>query len=296
MSQPQVTFGANIPTMNFDIQQAVRASLARLLRPLVKLLIHHGVTYATFAEVSRRLFVDVAAEDFKLPGKKQSLSRISVLTGINRKDISKLLDKAAINEASGVNRPAKIIQGWLRDADYINESGAPRPLHFDGAKNSFTELVRRYGGDVTPRAMLDELLRVNAASLDEKNNIYLASSAYIPQADLEEKFRILGRATNDLYSTLINNLEQSSSQSQLQRTVAYSNIPVQALSQIRLRSKEEGEQFLLQINQWLSQCDQDVNPQLKGSGKVRAGIGIYYFEHPDIEAQEIDNKSTGGEP
>lgn len=276
--------------MTYSIQQAVRSSMARLLRPLVKLLIQHGITYATFAEVSRRLFVDVAAEDFKLPGKKQSLSRISVLTGINRKDISRLLDKtekdADALSAEG-NRPAKIIQGWLRDEDYINESGAPKPLHFDGAENSFTELVRRYGGDVTPRAVLDELLRVNAASLDEKNNIYLSSSAYIPQADLEEKFRILGRATNDLYSTLINNLEQSSPQTHLQRTVAYSNISHEALSQIRLRSKEEGEQFLLQINQWLSQCDQDVNPESLGSGKVRAGIGIYYFEHPEKEEQEV---------
>ncbi|OUS28665.1 hypothetical protein A9Q99_11590 [Gammaproteobacteria bacterium 45_16_T64] len=275
--------------MSENIQTTTKSALANLLRPLVKLLIKRGFSYSSFAEVARRLFVDVAAEEFKIPGKKQSLSRISVLTGINRKDIAKILDRPNPSESDnqkGTNRPSRIIQGWLRDDDFVNDSGSPKPLHFEGAENSFSELVRRYGGDVTPRAVFDELIRVNVVNLNPQQRIVLCSSAYIPQADLEEKFRIMGRATNDLFNTLDHNLENDPHTTRLQRTVAYSNIPVKALSQVRLRSKEEGEQFLLQINQWLSQQDKDINPESKGSGKARAGIGIYYFEH--IVEQEAD--------
>jgi len=281
-SHTQTHFGHNIPYMSDYVQNATKAALAKLMRPLVKLLIKQGFTYANFAEVTRRLFIDVAAEDFKLPGKKQSSSRISVLTGINRKDIAKILDRpntADSNDLKGGNRPSRIIQGWLRDNDFANESGAPKPLHFEGAEHSFSELVRRYGGDVTPRAVFDELIRVGAVTKNPQQRIVLCSSAYIPQADLEEKFRIMGRATNDLFSTLDHNLEHDPYTARLQRTVAYSDVPLEALAQIRLRSKEVGEQFLLQINQWLSQQDRDVNPEIKGTGKARAGIGIYYFEH-----------------
>ncbi len=263
------------------IQNASKAALAKLLRPLVKLLIKQGFSYASFAEVSRRLFVDVAAEDFKLPGKRQSSSRISVLTGINRKDISKILERpnpAENHNPKEGNRPSRIMQGWLRDKDFINESGAPRPLHFEGAEHSFSELVRRYGGDVTPRAVFDELTRVGAVSKNPQEKILLCSSAYVPQADLDEKFRIMGQASHDLFSTLDHNLDHAPYMARVQRTVAYSNVPIESLAQVRLRSKEEGEQFLLQINQWLSQQDQDVNPDVKGTGKARAGIGIYYFE------------------
>lgn len=268
--------------MSDQTSTSLNLALAKLLRPLVKLLIKQGFTYASFSEVVRRLFVDVAAEEFKLPGKKQSASRIAILTGINRKDVAKILnapEEVELGPFKEGNRPSRIIQGWLRDNDFINESGAPKPLHFEGGEHSFSELVRRYGGDVPPRAVFDELIRVGAITQNLQQKILLCSSAYVPQTGLDEKFRIMGRASSDLFSTLEHNLEHEPYMAHLQRTVAYSNIPLESLAQVRLRSKEEGEQFLLQVNQWLSQQDKDVNPETQGSGKARAGIGIYYFEN-----------------
>jgi len=267
--------------MSESIQSATKFALAKMLRPLVKLLIKQGVSYASFSEVTRRLFVDVAEQDFKIPGKKQSLSRISVLTGINRKDVAKILKPDQSPNAKPsvpASRPSRIIQGWLRDNSFTNESGAPKPLHFEGGENSFSELVRRYGGDVTPRSMLDELTRVGVISSNPQQHLILCSMAYVPQQDLEAKINILGRASGDLFSTLDHNLDHQQYRSRLQRSVAYSNIPVKNLNQIRMQSKEEAEQFLLQINQWLSQHDANVNPEMDSTETARAGIGIYYFE------------------
>jgi hypothetical protein len=269
-----------------EISQATTSALGKMLRPLVKLLIKQGVSYASFSEVMRRLFIDVAQDDFKIPGKKQSLSRISVLTGINRKDVAKILkaeQDTSSKPATIASRPSRIIQGWLRDKRFTNESGAPKPLHFEGGDNSFSELVRLYGGDVTPRSMLDELTRVGVISRNPQQHIVLCSMAYVPQQDLAEKINILGRASGDLFSTLDHNLEHQQFRSRLQRSVAYSNIPVKNLNQIRMQSKEEAEQFLLQINQWLSQHDGNVNPEMQSDQTARAGIGIYYFEQPHQE-------------
>lgn len=272
--------------MSESLETATKLALAKLLRPLVKLLIKQGVSYASFSEVARRLFIDVAEQDFKIPGKKQSLSRISVLTGINRKDVAKVLktDQSPNSKPPvPASRPSRIIQGWLRDTSFTNESGAPKPLHFEGGENSFSELVRRYGGDVTPRSMLDELTRVGVISRNPQQHLILCSMAYVPQQDLEEKINILGRASGDLFSTLDHNLEHQQFRSRLQRSVAYSHIPVKNLNQVRMQSKEQGEQFLLQINQWLSQHDANVNPDLDSDQTARAGIGIYYFEQAHTE-------------
>ena len=63
----------------------LRVLMARLLRPLVRLCIRSGMTFPAFAQLLRELFVNVAEHDFALEGKEQTDSRVSPLTGINRK-------------------------------------------------------------------------------------------------------------------------------------------------------------------------------------------------------------------
>ncbi|MBL4869213.1 MAG: hypothetical protein JKY67_22860 [Pseudomonadales bacterium] len=251
-----------------------------IIRPLVRLLLRHGVPYNTFASVSRQVYIDVAEEEFKLEGRKQSLSRISVLTGINRKDIAKIkkLQSHSMVEAQANNRASKVINGWLRDDEFLTPTGKPKKLSLDGKGASFTELVRRYSGDVPVKALLDELSRINAVNVTEKKKISLVVDAYIPVENIEEQMRIMSRATADLLNTIDHNLAPNDGPLRLQRTVAYTNIPVECLTKIRELSHEQGIAFLLQSNKWLSEFDRDNNEKLAGSGQARAGIGIYYFE------------------
>lgn len=262
----------------------------KLLLPLVKLLIRQGMPHSVFADVARHAYVDAATKEFTIPGRKQSISRVSVLTGINRKDIAKLrkrphpLENDAANQ---YNRAHRVINAWLRDGRFQNEQGNPRPLPFDGDEFSFSELVRLYSGDVPVRALLDELQRIKAVSINNEEQVSLLTQAYLPQEDTAEKLRIFGNAAADLLSTLNHNLEKGSLQARFQRTVAYANIPEESLSQIRIRSQEEMQELIIKINQWLCQHDRDVNPQVIGKGQVRAGIGIYYFEEDlDSGSQE----------
>lgn len=257
----------------------IRASIFRLLRPLIHILIKQGVPFSVFSEVAREAYVDVADKEFRLPGRKQSLSRMSVLTGINRKDIAKLFERQRLESETRepMSRPSRIVQGWLRDSRFQSANGEPLPLPFESAPNSFCELVRVYGGDVTPRAMLDELIRIGIV-IEQGDKIGLCSNAYIALSDVDEKFRIFTNAARDMFNTINHNLDHQPPDTLLQRSVAYSNIPIESLGEIRLRSKAEAELFLLQINRWLCQYDREVNPDVRGSGRVRAGIGLYYFE------------------
>ena len=64
--------------------------VARLLRPLVRLLIKSGVTFPALCDLLRELYVNVAEYDFALPDKSQTDSRVSLLTGIHRKEVRRL--------------------------------------------------------------------------------------------------------------------------------------------------------------------------------------------------------------
>lgn len=274
------------PNVGKSIENAIQLSLARLLRPLVQLLLRFGLPYGTFAEVLKRVYVDVALKDFTLPGRKPTISRASVITGLSRKEVLRITRLPPIAEdvsgdpsVNSYNRAIRVISGWVRDADFTDADGRPAPLPFEGGVRSFSELVRRYSGDVTPRAILDELLRVGSVEERPDGDYFLRSRAYVPAAGDEEKFAILGADVADLVATIDHNLKEAGP-SRLQLKVSYDNLPGEPLAGFRRLSAAESRRLLERFDRELSAMDRDTNPESEGSGRYRAGVSIYYFEEP----------------
>jgi len=148
----------------------------------------------------------------------------------------------------------------------------------EGTRASFSELVKRYSGDIPVRAMLDELLRVGAVKQLKDGRICLLSRGYIPQKDPVEKLHVLGTDTADLIATIDHNVHQSPSKARFQRKVMYDNVPVEAAKEFQILAAAQGQELLEALDRWLSHRDRDVNPASKGTGRVRVGLGVYQFE------------------
>ena len=69
---------------------AVIAALERLFAPLLRVLIHFGVTFPILGTLLKRGYVDAATRHFALPDRALSDSRVALLTGLHRKDVSLL--------------------------------------------------------------------------------------------------------------------------------------------------------------------------------------------------------------
>ena len=133
------------------VATALNAAVLKLLRPLCRLLLRHHVPFAAFEELAKHVYVQVAMEDFGLPGKKPTLSRASILTGLTRKDVQRLVAESAPERAAsdeGYNRAARVLTGWARDAQFQGVEGTPSVLPIQDGPNSFAALVRRYSGDM----------------------------------------------------------------------------------------------------------------------------------------------------
>lgn len=274
--------GNTFPNMSDTPHKALATSTLRVLRPLVRILLRHGVSYATFAELAKWVFVDVATEEFAIPGRKQSVSRVAVITGLTRKEVTRVqqLPRPDDSEATEqYNRAARVIGGWLRDPDF-NVGDEPAELPFEDDPDSFSELVRRHSGDVPARAILDELLRVGAVERQGDGPIRLITRAYIPHSSELNKLTIVGRDAAALLATMDHNLDPNRGAPRFQRTVAYDNLPDEALPPFRELSGEQAQALLEQLNRWLAERDRDSNPTVKGTGRNRAGLGIFYFEEP----------------
>lgn len=256
---------------------------ARLLRPLVRILLRYGIAYDAFCELIKNLYVDIAESEFLIPGKKQTISRISTLTGLSRKEVSKAMEHPELNLSSltqQYNRAARVITGWVHDEDYLTENGSPAELTLEGDAISFESLVKRYSGDIPPRAIADELMRVGAIR-QVNGKVKLSQRAYLPQQDIDEKLRILGTDVSDLIATIDHNIHMNEGEPYFQRKVAYNAVLRDKLPQLRAILADGAQSCLEELDQHILKCDSDANPKLKERGDCRIGVGIYYFEGDD---------------
>lgn len=265
------------PTARSKLTSALR----HLLRPLIRILLRHGMAYGDLTDIVKSVYVEVAREDFALPGKKSTDSRIAILTGLTRKEVKLLNETSAPAERhSNANRATRVLSGWFQDPDFTGKDGEPRVLALEG-RTSFADLVRRYSGDMPPRALLEELKRVGAISLEGNGRVRVLSRSFVPhQGDLEG-LRMLGTAVHDLAATIDHNIARDAAdQVRFQRTVFSEKVSLRNLPILRRIVAERGQRFLESLDDWLTAHEiPDETPGNKsGEPAVRTGVGIYYFQ------------------
>ena len=150
------------------------------------------------------------------------------------------------------------------------------------------DLERRIGkvksiGDLTPRAVLDELRQAGIVKMDAGRRIYLMKKAYVPSKDETQIMKIMGTDVGDLAETISHNLNAPANDSRFQLKVSYDNLPRECLDELHRMVSERGHEVLVEFDRWLRHHDRDINPSIPGTGKVRAGVGIYYFEAQEGE-------------
>ena len=280
-------FGIIFPIME-TMEKAIASAILKLMRPLARILLRNGIPFMTFAELAKRVYVSVASEEFAIEGRKASVSRVSVITGLSRKEISRVKEVSGLEEDISVqryNRAARVISGWVNDPRFLNEKGDPKELSVDKGGDSFADLVRLYSGDVPVRAILDELTRVGNVVPTADGLIRLLGRAYVPRTGDVDKIGILGTDVAGLVSTIDHNLTDGEKDPLFQRKVSYNNLPLEAMKEIRELSAKHGQELLELLNQRMSELDRDVNPEAGGTGRLRAGVGVYYFEENMGEAR-----------
>jgi hypothetical protein len=270
-----------IPIMETQVKNALFSAVIRVIRSLVRIFLRNGLPFGEFAELARWVYVDVAYKEFGIEGRKQTDSRVSIITGLSRKEVRRLRTMAQpVNKIATdrYNRAARVIAGWRRDKKFHDQRGRPCVLPIETGSPSFNDLVKIYSGDVPARAILDELVQVKAVERTPDNRIRLVSKAYLPKGDPVKMHNILGMDVSLLVDTIDHNTRSDNNNHWIQRKVSYDNLPVEALPEIRKLSENEGQRLLEKLDRKISVHDRDINSTINGTGRKFAGLGLYYFE------------------
>lgn len=279
--------------MSDPSRTALEKAILTLMRPLAKLALRRGMAVGEMIALLKQAYVESARHDFGVEGRKQTVSRISLLTGMTRKEVARRLSEGepadTWRDRARVNRAARVVSAWVQDADFHDRRGAPASLPIESAQGpSFTELVKRHGADVTPRAVLDELSRVGAVDRLKDGRIRLVGRAYVPEGDESEKLAILGTDVADLISAIGHNITEKDSEPFFQQKVAYDNLPIEFLPKLRDIVRRDADKLLSRLDIQMAREDRDVAIGAKSPGGHRAMVGVYYFEDESHEDESAD--------
>ncbi len=267
------------------------SAVRRLCRPLVKLLIEKGITYPQLRDMFKELYVEVADQSEPIKGKKPSISRTFILTGVHRKDISRLRTESSSNDepsSSNSSLGSELVARWLGSKEFQNNNGKPRPLTRSGSETmpGFDDLVISVSKDVRPRAILDEWLRLGIVSIDDSDNISLNQSAFVPQKGLKEKAFFLGRHVHDHLAACTHNILEDNNP-YMERSVFFSSLTTESVEKLRQIAEHQGMQLLQELNQQAIELQK--NDKSKADADQRMRLGLYWFQKQQENDDDADS-------
>ena len=174
-------------------QQALLEAVNAVLLPLATLAVARGVHFSVIEERLRQAFVQAAREANPGGLPHRQVSRISTTTGINRREVTRLINGHLQQARPRRSLAGEVYAHWRSNVDYLDGQGQPMPLPRQGARPSFETLAREITSDVHPRSVLDDMLRLGYAETEDAGQrVHCRLDGAIPNKDMPRSLRILG--------------------------------------------------------------------------------------------------------
>ena len=271
--------------MSYDLRLRILTALRLSLRPLVRVLLRHGVTFGQFAEVAKDAFVEEVLSERDSHGRLTNKSRIAVRTGLSRKEVSRICERIFLMAGQANRRAslvqqvgfsAQVLQLWHVDPRFSDGNGQPRGLVFADDDISFSSLVKSVGGDIPPGALRAELLAANAIKELSSGELMPLRRHFIPSDSGEDLLVGLTHIVLPVMEGLAHNSDATGRLPFFQRFAYSDHLTTSTAELFRETAGRRSEQFLQSIDDWLSANE------ARGHGndeqQRRVGIGVFYYE------------------
>lgn len=260
-------------------------ALEKLLRPVIRVLLHYQITYPQLIGLLKSIYVDIAEKEMQIGNKRQSDSRIHLLTGVHRKDVKRLRAEPTqpASVPPTVSAGARLIAHWVGNPDYVDDRGKPLPLPLRSEQEqtpSFENLVALVlKQDIRPRVILDEWLRLGVARMEDEQ-LVLNTGAFTPDKGFDEKAFFFGKNLQDHANASASNL-MGLKPSYFDRSVYYDQLSNESVSELGQLAQQLGMEALTAMNQAaLEKQSRDSSSSNKNSdNNYRINFGVFHFDN-----------------
>lgn len=268
----------------------------RVLRPLIRILVRSGVRYDEFLELIRGVYVETAVRDGLGDTRKPSRAKVSIWTGVPRRDVDHFIDNDGALPAaprSLSNTLSEILNKWHTDPQFVGPYGIPLELEVHGQKSrSFKELVGMVDPQVDSHEVLEELIRLRTVVWSGDTHVRTVSRATIPVEEMSPaQIEFFGNALTRLANTLQFNLDRQNAEKRLERSVfSDRGLPSSVIPVFEKHVRERVTELLIDLDNWLSPYTAKSQPD---APLERVGLAVFQFVDPVSDVTPLrENVST----
>jgi len=255
--------------------------LVAVCRPALRLCLRNGVRVTRLLDLLKAEAAQLARLELEQAGEKQTVSRLSLMTGINRKEVKRILERDLDSRIEPLSIGARVIAHWQQSERWTTKKGKPKTLRIQGEEDEFSALVAEVNKDVGPAAILFDLERVGAVERTSRG-LQLMASAFRLMTP-REGYNLLARDIEALAEAAEENIERPEKVRNLHARTEYDNIYVADLPKVRLWLREEGLKLHERTRKFLAKFDKDLGGRPEEQGGGRVILGTFSLVKPPFE-------------
>ena len=253
-------------------------TLVRVLVPLVRLMIAKGVTFQTASELLKRVYVKAAQEHF-VKDDASTGTKLSLLTGLNRKEIRRLTTEAAAEKhpADMISYAMAVHTSWRSGRRWRDRDGKPKvlPRHTTGRQSSFDDLVRAVTTDHRPSAVLEELVRLGHVLEDDAGRIQLTNPEFLSLREFSDRLVMLGDNLEDHANAAVLNVLEPQPRF-LERALFSDEISRESADALALMAREQWKRVQLELLDRVERVEKDDAAEARTTD-TRIRVGMYFY-------------------
>ena len=270
-------------------------SLRRALGPLIRFLLHRGITFPVLSTLVKGLYIEHAQKEFQQGDRPLTDSRLSLLTGIARRYVKEIRQSEKDENTRvqiKVSPGGKLIAEWTTIPAYLDNEGRPiaipRLAGTTDKQPSFEALAQKVNSDVWPAAMLEKLLEMKLVEIDEHDRVHLLADAYLPSNTSRESLVYFAEHLHDHIATLNHNM-QGIGEPMMERSAYVSHLTRSSIECIQKSSEQKASELLREVYTLASEhCDANTDDTM-ATHRLRLGVYFYTEDMSDAQAQEAQN-------
>lgn len=182
----------------------------KILTPLARLAVSAGVRLPQLEELLKRALLQAGQDELERAGIRINKSRLSISTGVHRKDVKRLLESEMTSLASvGSPSAASLLYTHWSASPELRDGDKPvvLPYRLHHSRPSFEALARQFTTDAHPRTLLDEMVRLDLVSVDpDTDQVTLLEKGFVPDQKGQEMLDLLGTNVGDHLATAVSNV------------------------------------------------------------------------------------------
>lgn len=269
-----------------DREQKLRI-LRALVRPIAKFCLKHSLPVHDLEEAFRVEFIERAAEELRHKGEKVNASRLSVITGVYRKEVDRIFVKKDLSPPEPQSILHRVVGQWEQNARFQTPAGKPRPLSFKGGNCEFVKLVSSVTTAIGPAAVLFELERRGLVKRGRKG-LVLVKGGNVIDDNLAEGYELVARDIGTLLEAADENLMKTDPLGNVHVRTEFDNVFRASVPAVRQWLHSQAKAFHKRARTFLAKMDKDISTRAERGGEAGARVVLTSVSHIELRETPQD--------